>query len=273
MDRLKWAAAAGIFLVLTMVKLLIPGAAAYMQKGAAEYLDSGTDYTQVLEDVSEALAPKKSAAVPAAAAEPVKFTPPDKPLRLKSIADISREELCPVTFVISEKPADEPAQEETPQAVQTFLASQSAFADYAVPANVTYDLVELPFSYQQPVAGVSSSGFGYRLHPILGEVKFHYGTDIAANSGTPIAAFAAGTVTYAGYSDSFGNYITIDSGDGWKTLYAHCSELDVAAGDTVAMGDRIALVGMTGEATGPHLHFELSHDGVYVNPEYYVNNI
>ncbi len=167
------------------------------------------------------------------------------------------------------EPESEP--EPLPEAVQTFLDSQAAFADYGQPANVSYLMPELPFAYAAPVTGYESSGFGYRLHPIQDEVKFHYGTDMAAWTGEPVYAFAGGTVTVAQYSDSFGNYITVDHGDGWQTLYAHCSRLDVSAGQSVDCGEQIALVGATGLVTGPHLHIELTHNGVYVNPEYYIN--
>ena len=110
-----------------------------------------------------------------------------------------------------------------------------------------------------------------RLHPILDEVKFHYGTDVPANSGDDIGAFAAGTVLLAGEDENLGSYVTVDHGGGWQSLYAHCGTVYVKAGDTVQPGQKLALVGATGLATGPHLHFELTHDGVYLNPEYYIN--
>lgn len=163
------------------------------------------------------------------------------------------------------------AQPTQPDAVAAFLESQEPYADYALPETVSYEYSPFPEDYAVPVAGYNSSGFGYRLHPIKGEVRFHYGTDFAAWTGEAVRAFADGTVSFAGYSDSYGNYVTIDHADGWSSLYAHCSELCVESGDTVVAGERIALVGETGLATGPHLHFELTKDGVYMNPEYYVN--
>ena len=120
------------------------------------------------------------------------------------------------------------------------------------------------------MAGCTPSGFGYRVHPILQEVKFHYGTDFAAEAGTDIVAFADGTVRFAGSSDSYGNYVAVDHAGGWSSLYAHCSYLYVHTGQEVKAGEKLALVGATGHVTGPHLHFELLHDGVYRNPEYYV---
>ena len=103
-------------------------------------------------------------------------------------------------------------------------------------------------------------------NPIL----FHYGTDFAANSGTTVCAFADGTVLAAGQSDGYGNYVKLGHAGGYATLYGHCSKLLVRAGETVTLGQPIALVGATGKATGPHLHFELMHDGYYYNPEFYL---
>ena len=156
-------------------------------------------------------------------------------------------------------------------AVAAFLEQQAEFASVPPPEGVDYGFYELPFDYTVPVAGYTSSGFGYRVHPILKEVKFHFGTDFAANAGEDVCAFADGTVSFAGSSDSFGNYITVDHGGGWISLYAHCSYLYVHTGQSVNAGEKIALVGATGHVTGPHLHFELTHDGVYLNPEYYFN--
>ncbi len=171
-------------------------------------------------------------------------------------------------------PTPEPAPTPTPQptehpAVAAFLESQSEYADYAVPETVSYERPELPFDYESPVSGITSSGFGYRIHPIQNEVKYHYGTDLAADSGTPVTAFADGTIVAQGESDSFGKYVMIDHTGGYRTLYAHCSELCMSCG-SVKKGDTIALVGSTGAATGPHLHFELEHDGIYLNPEFYI---
>lgn len=118
--------------------------------------------------------------------------------------------------------------------------------------------------------GLHSSGFGYRLHRLENKVKFHYGTDFAANSGTTVCAFADGTVLAAGQSEGYGNYVKLGHAGGYATLYGHCSKLLVRAGETVTLGQPIALVGATGKATGPHLHFELMHDGYYYNPEFYL---
>ena len=125
------------------------------------------------------------------------------------------------------------------------------------------------FSIQNPVEGSKTSDYGERTHPISGQKSFHYGLDIGAPEGTPITAFAAGTVRETG-SNTYGNYVILDHTEGFSTLYAHCSRIDVKEGDRVACGQKIAEVGATGNATGNHLHLEVWRDGKTLNPAYYV---
>lgn len=161
--------------------------------------------------------------------------------------------------------------ETTNTVVEAFLLNQQAFSDYELPANVTYDMPELGITYSYPMVGTVSSAFGYRDHPMAGTVIFHYGTDIAASTGDPIAAFADGTVTAVADSVASGLSVTIIHANGITTRFAHCSEIYVNEGDTVTKGNTVAAAGDTGNTTGPHLHFELCVNGVYVNPEYYLN--
>jgi len=168
-----------------------------------------------------------------------------------------------------EPESEESGYEEMEEAVTAFLARQATF-DYAIPASVKYTYIPLGIAYAVPVMGPVSSSFGFRRHPIEGTTRFHFGTDIAVSTGTPFGAFAAGQVMAAGYGHGFGLYILIDHGDGVKTRYAHCSALYVQAGDWVEKGEIIGRVGYTGNATGPHLHFELMRDGMFLNPELYV---
>lgn len=115
-------------------------------------------------------------------------------------------------------------------------------------------------------AGTLTSGYGYRDSPTGGAEQFHWGVDIAAPAGTPIAAMFFGTVTAAGESSSFGNYVRLTHGDGVEVLYAHCSRLLVSAGTVVRPGETVALVGATGAATGNHLHVQVSCDGTVYHP-------
>ena len=129
----------------------------------------------------------------------------------------------------------------------------------------------LGFAYQKPVSGTISSAFGYRDHPVEGQERFHYGIDLACEKGEIIRAFADGTVTAVAESTELGKYVELTHTDGYTTLYAHCSRINASAGQTVKMGDPIAEAGDTGDATGYHLHFELHHNNIYLNPVYYVS--
>lgn len=108
-----------------------------------------------------------------------------------------------------------------------------------------------------PVAAPITSGFGTRVHPLTGSPRLHAGIDLGAPTGTPIRAAAAGTVVVAGVMGGYGNTVDIRHGDGTTTRYAHQSRLLVRAGQQVAAGQVIGLVGSTGASTGPHLHFEV----------------
>ena len=160
-----------------------------------------------------------------------------------------------------------PAVEE---AMAAFMEEQQPFVDLGVPANVSYDAPMPKFSFVQPLSARVSSDFGYRLHPIDNETKFHYGMDLAANSGDDIVCFAAGTVMEVGENNTSGKFLRVEHEDGYATMYAHCGQIYVEEGQKVESGEKIALVGATGKATGPHLHFELTHDGVYLNPAFYL---
>jgi len=115
-----------------------------------------------------------------------------------------------------------------------------------------------------------TSGFGARVHPIFHTVRMHTGLDFGAGYGTPIRAGADGTVVKAGSLGGYGNATVIDHGRGMATLYGHQSRILVHEGQTVKRGEVIGLVGATGFATGPHLHFEVRIDGTPVDPRPYL---
>ena len=126
--------------------------------------------------------------------------------------------------------------------------------------------------FTHPCPGYSriSSEFGWREAPIAGAGNNHKGMDLAAPTGTPIYAAAAGTVTTARYSSSAGNWVVINHGNGLQTYYMHASALYVSEGQTVSKGQNIAAVGSTGQSTGPHLHFQVMQNGTPVNPRNYL---
>lgn len=115
-----------------------------------------------------------------------------------------------------------------------------------------------------PVNGPVVSGFGMRWG------QLHEGIDISASSGTPIWAAAAGTVIHAGWLGGYGNLVVLDHGNGLATAYAHASAILVGVGQRVLQGETIALVGSTGNSSGPHLHFEVRVNGVAVDPLLYL---
>ena len=104
---------------------------------------------------------------------------------------------------------------------------------------------------------IISSLFGSRVHPVTGQVRFHQGTDLAAPEGTPVVAAFSGRVEIAGWLGGYGLIVVISHSDTHETRYAHLSEVLVKNGQEVKQGTVIGLVGSTGMATGPHLHFEI----------------
>jgi len=125
----------------------------------------------------------------------------------------------------------------------------------------------------RPVAtGYDSSGFGTRIDPFTGRRTQHDGVDFVAPVGTPIVAAAGGVVVASEFHHEYGNMIDVDHGNGLKTRYAHASKVFVKVGDIVKAGERIALVGRTGRATGAHLHFEVHVNDVPQNPVAFLEN-
>lgn len=120
-----------------------------------------------------------------------------------------------------------------------------------------------------PTRGRLSSAFGMRKHPILGIRRMHTGIDITARTGTQVQVSGEGTVISTGYRGGYGLAIEVDHGFGYRTLYAHLSKVKVKVGQKVKRGDVIGLVGNTGLSTGPHLHYEVIHNGVKLNPMLY----
>lgn len=118
-----------------------------------------------------------------------------------------------------------------------------------------------------PVAGHITSGFGMRLHPILGFTRFHKGIDIGAPWGTPVHAATSGVIVFAGRSAGYGNFIKLATGGIIGTGYGHLSQILVHVGERVSSGQLIGRVGSTGMSTGPHLHWEVWKNGVAVNPQ------
>ena len=123
-----------------------------------------------------------------------------------------------------------------------------------------------------PVTGrVAGSGFGWRVDPITGQSALHTGLDFQADTGTPILAAAGGVVVTQEYHPAYGNMVEVDHGNQLVTRYAHASRVLVKQGDIVRRGQKIAEIGTTGRSTGPHLHFEVLVQGVFQDPQKFLN--
>ena len=114
-----------------------------------------------------------------------------------------------------------------------------------------------------------ASGYGWRVDPVYHIRRFHEGMDFSAPVGTDIFATGNGLVTYSGWRQGYGETVEIDHGFGYATRYAHCSKRIARVGQKVKRGDVIALVGNTGKSTGPHLHYEVHHNGQPIDPRNY----
>ncbi|MDM8539440.1 M23 family metallopeptidase, partial [Desulfobacterales bacterium HSG17] len=124
----------------------------------------------------------------------------------------------------------------------------------------------------KPAKGLYTSKFGRRKSPFTGLSEFHKGLDIAGPVGTPVLASAGGSVTFASTKGAFGKIVIINHGHGLVTRYAHLSRFLKKRGEKVERGEKIALMGNTGRSTGPHLHYEVSLNGIPVDPQKYILN-
>jgi murein DD-endopeptidase MepM/ murein hydrolase activator NlpD len=124
----------------------------------------------------------------------------------------------------------------------------------------------------RPVSsGWISSAFGMRSDPVTGKKEFHRGLDFAGRPGSDVLAVGAGVVTWSGSRHGYGKMVEINHGKGYVTRYSHNRENLVEVGDKVDKGQVVARMGSTGRSTGPHVHFEVVHDGKVVNPRTYVS--
>lgn len=119
----------------------------------------------------------------------------------------------------------------------------------------------------KPTSGTfAAHGFGMRLHPVLHFLRMHEGVDILTNIGTPVMASGGGKIDFVGYKGGLGLCVEIDHGFGYRTIYGHLSASLVSVNQKVSRGQLIAKTGNTGLSSGPHLHYEVQHDGVKLNP-------
>jgi murein DD-endopeptidase MepM/ murein hydrolase activator NlpD len=153
------------------------------------------------------------------------------------------------------------------------LSDREAQLDVLAGVLMTQNLNERVYPQGRPVgAGWISSYFGKRTDPFTGKAANHTGVDFAGKSGAEISAVADGVVTWSADRYGYGIMVEINHGNGYTTRYAHNSRNIVAVGDEVRKGQIVALMGETGRATGPNLHFEVLHNGSRVNPVKFIRD-
>lgn len=183
----------------------------------------------------------------------------EKVSELEDVTSTERADDILAGIVDRNKPVEIPEEEEEPQTTNTTQYTASVYNGTV--ASVADGTKVWPTVYSR----INCDYLGY---------YGHNGVDIGGASGTPIYAYMGGTVTFSGWDTTgYGNCIKISHGNGLVTIYAHCSALYVSAGQQVSAGQTIAGIGMTGWATGNHLHFEVRVNGVPVNPWTYLNQI
>ncbi|GAC1402633.1 MAG: peptidoglycan DD-metalloendopeptidase family protein [Candidatus Velthaea sp.] len=168
--------------------------------------------------------------------------------------EMTAEEEAALEALIRQKQAEEEARKAAERRARQ-LAGEAVAPVTGAPGAVSW-----------PVSGPITSPFGMRNHPTLGGFRLHAGIDIGASQGTTIGAAAAGRIIIAQYAGNCGNMITIDHGGGMATNYCHLSQIFVGVGQDVQRGQAIGAVGQTGDANGPHLHFEVRINGRPVDP-------
>ena len=183
----------------------------------------------------------------------------EKVSELEDVTSTERADDILAGIVDRNKPVEIPKEEEEPQTTNTTQYTASVYNGTV--ASVADGTKVWPTVYSR----INCDYLGY---------YGHNGVDIGGASGTPIYAYMGGTVTFSGWDTTgYGNCVKISHGNGIVTIYAHCSALYVSAGQQVSAGQTIAGIGMTGWATGNHLHFEVRVNGVPVNPWTYLNQI
>ena len=275
-----------VFLVVFIGKEVWPSKVAETGKQLLSVIRANTDFRAAFADLGRALSREESVlgefgefCVSVFAQTPEELT--DPPALSDSgggqepaPADTSPEQLSDTT--------DYAPRQETQMLATEQTGYETDLQVGDIVQNVDYQDEELPegFSAQwlylgememvTPVQGTVTSQFGYRDHPTIGRYAAHGGVDIAADNGTEVAAFSDGTVESVGNSEDFGLWLQLAHPNDVTTFYSHCSKICVEKGEQVRAGQTVALVGSTGNSTGPHLHFEIKLDSLRLNPMHYI---
>ena len=248
-----------VFVMLIALKLLLPEKMTGVRSAVGAWLVRDADFTSAFSAVGHAVSGEGGAFDAMEDAYIAVFGGEKRTREVSGVAEITDGE--------AEKGAAEAAR----GGAGRTAAGTEALPPRPYPERADARQHILGFDYGTPLDGVTTSAFGWREDPATERETFHYGVDLAADEGTEIRCFADGMVGVVAESVELGRYLTVHHENGVMTLYAHCSRVTVPSGAAVRRGDKLAEVGSTGNATGPHLHFEI-HDGeVYLDPVYYLS--
>ncbi|HZO93784.1 MAG TPA: peptidoglycan DD-metalloendopeptidase family protein [Candidatus Baltobacteraceae bacterium] len=179
--------------------------------------------------------------------------------QVAQLDEISEAEEARLEALVAEAQREAEAEREAQRRAR-MLAGESVEPEPGAPGQLMW-----------PVSGPITSPFGWRMHPVYHRMILHAGIDIGVPTGTTVAAAAAGTVIVAGYEGDCGNMVAIDHGGGLSTMYCHLSQIFVGVKQQVQRGQAIGAAGATGDATGPHVHFQVMLNGKPVDPMGYLH--
>lgn len=249
-NLLRIVACGTIFVSLVTLKLIVPGSLSSFRGTLGDWLVRDADFAAAFSSVGRAVTGEGGV--------------------LDSLEDAYVAVFGPQEAVEVSVPQI-PEGEAAGEAGEANESPESGTPPRPYPEHASAEVRVLGFDCAAPLSGELTSAFGWRENPATGLDSFHYGVDLAAPEGTEIGCFADGTVGVVGDSVELGKYLTVHHEGGVVTLYAHCSRVSVSSGAAVRKGDKLGEVGSTGNATGPHLHFEL-HDGEdYLDPAPYLS--
>ena len=270
---LKFVICGVIFVLIVAMKLLFPQAIDGFGRSAMQLIGSDADFKEAFAAIGRAASGEEAVSDSLLDAYAAVFNPSAVAVEREAEQPLSsvNVEPSPATKTVSEiklNDVNEMRTEDKTNGEQSIETETEPMLP-TLPENASMEHRNLGFSCVTPVRGTLTSGFGWREHPVVGDLRYHYGVDLAAENGTEILAFADGEVFATGESSTLGTYIILIHPGGYRTLYGHCSKI-LKSGGSVSMGEVIATVGDSGMTTGSHLHFELQNGTVYLNPIYYV---
>ena len=256
-----------IVVLVIAASLLFPGKISAFTRNISDLVGVNADFSEAFASVGRAVSGENDVGQSLQDAFQAVFAPSE--IRDMDSGNMRKSSEPDAQSVGLSAAAVDTQKEKTEEQTQEIADLSGLYTMQSLPENASLEQRNLGFPCTTPVIGVLSSPFGWREHPTEGGTKFHYGIDLAAEKGSEIVAFADGEVFAVGESSTLGKYLIVTHAGGYRTLYAHCSEIVVKSG-SVRMGDLIARVGESGSATGAHLHFELQDGTLYLNPIYYV---